>query len=243
MPNNIKVKLSSGNLIITKPARIQISMFNPYCTGKYLFALTKWLKNEGVGEIEYQVSDTLQRYNFIWRNRVNLKVARNQSLQAGEQWLTQNSPTTQFCQKVFNKFSVTRWDFWIQQKEFIEKRNFFYRLCENDSGFQAAIDEEIETYFNKLKRSLNPSRKKLSKDFLLEEIAVSEISTKYFPANEIYPGPRFRPEQYLVENNIVADHKIYIKEMAFIHVDFEDNDNAGHHFSNRPHGSKQNAGT
>lgn len=239
MPNDIEVHISSGKIINTMPARIQISMFNPCCTGKYLFALTKWLKNNGITEVEFQISDTLQRHNFLWRKQVGLEKATKLSLFAGDQWIDQNIPTAQFCGKTFNKFNTNRWNFWLQQKDFIKKRNFFYQLSEDDLGFQAAIDEEIELYFKKLGRSLNPSRRKHSKDFLIEEIAVSEISAQYFPANEIYPGPRFIPDQYLLEHDI-SKYKIHIKDMNFIHVEFKDNGKADHHFSNRMHGSEQN---
>jgi hypothetical protein len=90
-----------------------------------------------------------------------------------------------------------------------------------DAGFRKSIDEEIESDFHKSGRSLSDERKKLSTEFLIEEIAVSEISAKYYPANEIYPGPRFIPEQYLVDADIGL-RDLHIKNMRFVHVDIID---------------------
>jgi hypothetical protein len=217
MFNDLQVNLVSGELDLSKAARVQISMFNPYCTGKYLFALSSWVRSKGFESIEYQVSDTLQRHNFIWRDRLDYEKSIARSIQVGEQWIAQNSSVIQLCFQAFDKVSVSRWDFWINHKDFEEKNKFFHNLYTKDEGFRKVIDAEIENYFEKAGRTLLPDRKKLSKNFLIEEIAVSEISAEYFPANEIYPGPRFEPEQFLVKSDISG---IAIKDMNFIHVSF-----------------------
>jgi len=221
MFNDITVQLISGELDIEKPARVQISMFNPFCTGKHLTALSDWINQQGFPAIEYQLSDTLQRHNFMWRDQLSPGRARARAIHSGEQWLSQNFPVIQLCFQNFEKVSISRWDFWIQHKEFPEMRTFFKELSVSNAGFRDALDEEIESYFNKSKRSLNEERKKLSLEFLIEEIAVSEISAKFYPANEIYPGPRFLPEQYLVENEIES-RDLYMKKMPFVHVDIID---------------------
>lgn len=217
MFNDLRVNLISGSIDLAKPARVQISMFNPYCTGKYLLAISSWVSEQGFKAIEYQVSDTLQRHNLMWRDHLTWEQSRAKSIQTGEKWLFQNSSAIQLCYQMFDSVSISRWNFWIRHNDFAQEKKFFTDLFQTDSGFMAAVDSEIESYFVKSGRTLTEERKKLSRDFLIEEIAVSEISAKYFPANEIYPGPRFGPDQYLVEADIPG---IAMKELKFIHLGF-----------------------
>ena len=80
MVNNLEVNIVSGSLDMTKPARIQVSMFNSHCAGKYLFALSNWVKNNGIQTIEFQISDTLQRHNFTWKYGLDPAQSREKSV-------------------------------------------------------------------------------------------------------------------------------------------------------------------
>jgi hypothetical protein len=219
MFSTLHVELVSGELDVELPARVQVSMFNPYCSGKYLFALSSWLRSCGFSTIEYQISDTLQRHNFAWREHLGPEQSLARSIQSGEKWLTQNASVIQLCFQAFDKVSVSRWDYWINHDKFCAKRDMLRDLYGQDSGFRMAVDSEIESYFKSIARTLTPDRKNLSAEFLIEEIAVSDLSAECFPANEIYPGPRIAPEQYLVESDIP---NLALRDLRFIHVRFVD---------------------
>ena len=219
MLNDLSVELAEGKIDLSLPARIQVSMHNPFCTGKYLFALSEWVRRQGFTSIDYQVSDTLQRHNYIWRDSLQIENARAQAIETGERWLTQNSAVIQLCYQAYDRVSVSRWDFWIRHPEFRGEEEFFWRLFKSDDGFRNAIDQEVEKYFSKAGRTLNKQRRELSRKFLIEETAVSEVSSKHYPANEIYPGPRFGPEQYLIAQGIDG---VSMKEESFIHLQFVD---------------------
>ncbi len=215
---DLQVQLKSGEIDPKLPARLQISMFNSYCSGEYLYALCHWLKNQGLTSVEFQVADTLQKHNISWRNKCSTDQALSDAYKTGNDWFSVNAASFKYCYENFSFFCISRWEDWMKHTGFSEAKESLQKLLETDNGFRDAINQEIELYFEKTGRSLSKERRKISQNFLIEEMAVSEISARYWPANEIYPGPRFIPEIYLEESKIGKN--FFLTNASFIHVDY-----------------------
>lgn len=208
----------SGTLDPTLPTRVQVSMFNRNCSEEFLEAILNWLSSEGVTDIELQVSDTLQRHNYRWQRRKNKTRCHQMAIDAGHIWLKKNQNVIQDCLHKFVKVSITKWDFWLNDPDHSAIENGLRNLLITDDGFSRAVDDEIEKYFLYLERSVKPERKKKCLDYLMEEIAVSEVSARAYLTNEIYPGPRFIPEEYL---QLRYPNYYSLSGMNFVHVDFD----------------------
>ena len=214
----LEVKQQSGKLDLSLPTRLQISMFNPNCSGQALTAIVIWLAQQRVSELEFQVSDTLQRHNFEWRKSVKHQVAATLAHNAGEEWLNRNRNAITLSTTLFEKVSIVRWNFWIERKDHKLIEEEFRSLSGTDPEFAKSLEAEVSKYFLKSKRTDQKERREKSLDFLLEEIAVSELSARDYLTNEIYPGQRFLPEEYLISR---YGQKYSLSKQNFIHLDFE----------------------
>jgi len=212
------VKHVSGVLDPNRLTRIQVSMFNRHCTGTYLTAMVNWLQCTQVAEVEFQVSDTLQRHNFRWKRQKDEVRCQRMASEAGDQWLHENGQTISLSTRIFDKVCITRWEYWLAHPEHRQVEHELRRLMKTDDEFSDAIEREIDQYFLTLKRRCTPERRRAAVDFLLEEIAVSEVSARDGLSNEIYPGPRFIPEVHMQKK---YPDRFAVSRANFIHVEFE----------------------
>jgi tRNA-dependent cyclodipeptide synthase len=179
------------------PARVQISLANRRCSGKELGRLFEWLAAENITRVEVQLSDSLHRHNLLWSECTDLDSAHAAALKLGDAWLHENRQILGCAEAFFNNFRVTRWDRWINDSNFGTCLKKIESIYETDEIFQVLIENEIVDYFERRKRSLSSRRKELSVMYFIEEIAVTDLSNELELANEVYPGPRFEPEEYL----------------------------------------------
>ena len=106
--------------------------------------------------------------------------------------------------RLANKFCVWRWDALITHPAFKLLRAGLARLANEDEKFLAILKEEANNYFRRVGRTPSPERERSSIQYLIEEVAVSELCARHFPANEIYPGPRLPAETYLAAHPNLA---------------------------------------
>lgn len=221
MINKFKVEKVSGEIDYSLPVRFQISMFSQHCTGKYLYAMLNWVGNQNIENIELQISDTLQKYNLIWRKKIEPIDAKAMADQVGIHWLQDNRNAIWSALENFDKVSVSHWENFTRHAKFKDTVLKFQDLYDNDIGFRGAVVDEVNGYFIRINRSATKARKELSTQYLIEELAVSEITSRYMPANEIYPGPRHKAEIYLCNSGIL-EHDFFLRDMSFIQLNIID---------------------
>ncbi len=180
-------------------ARIEVSIGNKQCTGENFLHLCDSVIEAGYKRIEIQLSDTLHRHNLEWKLRLNSKNALQESRKLGDEWLASNAKTLTILFTRADSFSVTRWDYWIMHPKFERSKKVIEGFYKEDSVFRNLIDLEIFAYFRKLGRYPKADRIKNSIIYFIEEIAVTEFSNRLQIADEIYPGTRFEPEEYLAK--------------------------------------------
>ena len=159
-----------------------------------------WLTSRGVSSVEFQLADTLQRYNQMWRYNLDEDRANRRSRSLGDKWLVTNSSTIRYAMSVFDHVTVSRWDYWLNQPEVSNIVRNLTRLTTNDVRLKSALSADIERYLQSRKTRVDSNRVTLSRAFLIEEMAVSAVSVLIEPANEIYPGERQKAELYLVQD-------------------------------------------
>lgn len=182
------------------PTRIQISLYNKRCSGPFLFELVNILAQKSVTHIQVQLADTLQVHNIMWRKNIAFGKAIEIASDEGLSWIRRNRKSLSFCEQNFERFTLSRWSYWTSRDRFEERRMYYTNLRETSVEFSDAVDREIQRYFDKVDYSLSQERLACSRQFLIEEIAISDLSQAANPANEVYPGPRLVPEKLLAED-------------------------------------------
>lgn len=206
------MKLVSGNYAKNLPVRFQISIFNSDCSGRFLKGMVNWFLERNTTVIEFQVADTLYRHNLIWQNGISPVDAESESRQLGHRWLHDNEETLQLCKRRCKSVQVKFWDHWITHTDFSTHHNLIKNLIKTDVCFENLVDAEIDSYFKRIRRNATAERRRHARDFLVEEISVTELGSTQYLTNEVYPGPMLEPEAYLVSN--------YMKELAMHKLHF-----------------------
>jgi hypothetical protein len=194
-------------------------MHNAYCSGEYLYAIVEKLQWEGANSIEFQVADTLQCHNLLWQSKSCPEKAIERSLRTGEEWLVKNFFVLQSSYNFFQSVRVTRWNFWIKQSHFSDIHRSMMLLYDADSEFAECVIADAKDYLIRTGRSVSDDRLNHCVSFLLEEISVTELSARNSPANEVYPGPRPRAEDYLILKK-AKDLDLRMNNIPYIEVVF-----------------------
>jgi hypothetical protein len=148
-------------------ARLQISVGGERHEGEKFEATIEWVRHRFDKAIVC-VNDTLQRFNFM-NDGHDECAAYKKSLRAGDAWLARHETTLSRLPGL----EVYRWDDW-KGDDFIARHEQVLDLYRRDRGFQEAIADGIKN--------------SLSKDYLLEEIAVFSLMHEQCKAVDIYPG-------------------------------------------------------
>lgn len=189
-------------------------MFKKECTGPGLKALViPFMNRESV--IEFQIADTLYRHNLIWQEGVTYEAAYAKSFKLGDNWLSDNDDVIRSCSSSCKNTSVIRWNHWIDSDKFPGILEIIKGYATHDKHFAALLENEVANYFHKVNRRLTPDRKMHALGFLLEEIAVTEQAARNYLTNEIYPGPRLLPEEYLVK---IYPNDLIMSQLYFINI-------------------------
>jgi hypothetical protein len=182
--------------------RLQISMRHKGSSGESFTSAAHWVRDQGIRRLELQVSDTLYRHNLGWKDDVDPEEAAVRARALGDVWLEDNRPTIYWCQAHFDELRLTRWDYWRTHQHFATSMKLVTSLVHRDPSFERAINLDVHLYFDRLGRSLNADRAASAREFLLEEIAVSNLSARWEPANEVYVGQQIQSADYVIRKKI-----------------------------------------
>lgn len=213
----LDIRVVHGVLDATCQARVRISLYSSRTSGACLDRLCTWLRDQGISDLELQVSDTLQRHNLIWRKKAGPGRAEALSKTKGDLWIRRNKQTIGFCAKAFNRFVISRWEYWLDHRGYPEALDFVKSLMDTDAAFREAVEKEASAYFLRVGHSLTLDRLELSKNFILEELAVSIVTSTFDPRMEIYPGSVMRPERHIATK---YPDKIRDFDRGFVSVQF-----------------------
>ena len=165
------------------------------------------------------VCDTLQKYNLIAQQGLNLKEAEETSRSFGDHWIGKNK-------SIFHTLSIpyeiVRWDRWLLGPSYQEKMAYIESFYEKDEGFRNAILQTVSEYILRLER--RESEEILNKEkliehsirYLKEEAPVMLMQAEYGYNFEFYIKKRNEALRYLYESVIAKNYHavmipVYIK--------------------------------
>lgn len=173
-------------------AMLTISVGQPNHEGTKFEATLK-LVNKNFSRCVFLVADSLQRYTIsILKQNHNLESLRHIANIEGNRWIER---THALCDKVLTiPYEVSRWDYWLQHKDF---RRYYEKVCflyNNDAEYKCVVENTIEMYLSRLQKrgqSRNSRwERELSLNYMLEESAVVNLLIDMKCQFEIYPSLR-----------------------------------------------------
>lgn len=172
-------------------ARLQISVGQEYHEGDKLRALTNWCRAR-FNKVVFCVNDSLQHYNLMFEKSLEEDAALSEALSMGDEWLRRNMPVIKGVENV----KIVRWDEWKARPAYPKGFLQVEWLYTNNMEFKAEIDRNIDAIWKRrtsLEPHLYPAHKfsdffKLSKRYLLEEMAAFSLMYETETAIDIYPG-------------------------------------------------------
>ena len=150
-----------------RTARLQVSVGGPRHEGDKFRATIEWIRHRFDKSI-FCVNDTLQRFNYM-NNGISENEAYDLSLQAGNEWLSRHA------EEIYSlpNAEIYRWEDW-KGPNFIRQHKAVLDLYSHNQRFRDAIADGVKN--------------KLSKNYLLEEVAVFSCMYQTHDAVDIYPG-------------------------------------------------------
>ncbi len=218
----VKVKNGRGwNVYST--ARLQISVGQQYHEGEKLKATVEWAKHR-FDKVIICVNDTLQRYNFIYKDNLSEKEAFNISEVAGREWIERNINII----RTLPKYELYRWEDWRNREDFSAQYQDITELYHSSIDVRSLIQEDVLQFWKRRQLDGTASNinfdvfKKNSIQYLLEETAAFFLMFKKEQAVDVYPGSVLLPcvlgQKYLMEE------RSHLGERAFTRIDFSKND-------------------
>lgn len=213
----IKVK-RGDNWKAHDACRLHISVGQPYHEGAKFEATIDWARNR-FKKVIVCVNDALQLGNLMFENGVDRSTAYVKAIKAGDQWIERNAD-------VLAGTNVRRWESWKTWPDFFNAMESIVTTYDKNEEFRAAINTTALSFWEKRERlnaAYTPDKKSeflsLSKDYLLEEVAVICRMIDQQRAIDIYPGTML-PVFDLMKNNPVPYAPDALSKRDFARIDF-----------------------
>lgn len=172
-------------------ARLQISVGQEYHEGDKMVATLDWLRARfSVSQI--CVNDTLQRFNLMFEENLDLPEALRVSRERGQLWAQKYGAES----RKHESSEMVHWDFWLDQADYTLTRGMINDLYHDHEEFKNLISRNIEDIWAR-RRVKKPEIYTddryheffdLSCEYLLEEISVFSMMFENKLAIDIYPG-------------------------------------------------------
>lgn len=184
-------------------ARFHISVGQEYHEGEKFKATMQWAKHR-FDKVIICVNDTLQRYNYVYKEGVSDSEAMMMAENAGREWLERNLPTI----RALPSCEIIRWNSWLDHSDFSSERSFVQDLYDADENVRTLISTDVMTFWKRRKVREDGETyadfekfKAASTAYLLEETAAFFMMFKRDVAVDVYPGSVLLPcvlaEKYL----------------------------------------------
>lgn len=201
MSSKYKIRITQNELNGYAKARLQISVGQPYHEDNKFLATALWVA-ENFSNVSINLCDTLQRHNLIYHGYSPFQ-AYDKALSDGKEWLQRNGEAL----IAIPNLKITHWEDWKKGSGWNTALQDTKSLHETDRTFFDLVEKSAEEFWRRRqgKDGYPEERKadffKASRDYILEEIAVSMLMSEKDIA-EIYPGTFPLPLYYLRDNGI-----------------------------------------
>lgn len=175
---------------------LDISLGNRYQQGEYLENIVSWVNNRKFARCLVSLGDTLHRHN-LRQSHPDMDSARRACLEKGDAWI---ESARSALGKLEMPFEIMRSDMWLAHPDFWKVHEALRGLVNSDSGFKAAIFEDIEAFVARQKALPRTVAEANSMAYLLEECAADILLGRQEPVVHLYPGAWHRCYFYLMEN-------------------------------------------
>lgn len=198
------VKVKNGRRWdVYSTARFHISVGQEYHEGEKFKATMQWAKHR-FDKVIICVNDTLQRYNYVYKEGISNDDAMSKSENAGREWLERNLSAI----RSIPSYEIIRWNNWLNHPDYSSESNFVHDLYHSDENVRSLIANDVMTFWKR--RQIREGAetyaeferfKAASTAYLLEETAAFFLMFKRDVAVDVYPGSVLLPcvlaEQYL----------------------------------------------
>lgn len=164
-----------------KSCHVGISLNNPNFSEENFGAVIDWLNQQNFQHCFFDLSDTLYRYNLVQTRGYTFEKAAAASREMGDAWLARNEEN---LARLKVPHHLTRWDAWLEHKDFPKHLAKFTRLFQGSLEFRHAVLTDIYNFRNRKQELLSP----YDVGYLLEELSVLALYFKNYPCLKIYPG-------------------------------------------------------
>ena len=175
-------------------ARLQISVGQAYHEGDKLRAQAEWIRHRFRRAVVC-VNDGLQRHNLMFASMTEPQ-AMIRCVDEGGKWIARNREAL----KVLPNAEVYQWHHWTRAPGFEAEHRRVQSLYANDPAFRAAVDEEVEKFWQRQPKEDGlcasyrfDAFKFHSVNYLLEETAAFFLMFEKDRAVDIYPGSTLLP--------------------------------------------------
>lgn len=174
------------------------------------------------------VGDTLQRHNYQLNGKTSDEAAFSMAEKAGDEWLKRNN---EVLKKLIIPYHITRWNDWLNSKEYTNAFLETSALFKTDSAFKEAIQCSVKAFSSRFtkrheefgfKEEIIPKvLEQACQAYLLEECA---IIMKLWPINKdnhcefiLYPGKMTKAlayayDKFVQKKELFKWNKFAIKE-------------------------------
>ncbi|MFA5593271.1 MAG: tRNA-dependent cyclodipeptide synthase [Micavibrio sp.] len=213
------IKIKSGDDWKAHDAcRLHISVGQQYHEGAKFQATTDWARNR-FKTVIVCVNDALQLGNMMFERGIDRSEAYVRSIKAGDEWIERNASALQGVE-------VRRWESWKTWPDFFKAMEGVVATYEQNKDFAGAIDRTASNFWERRERlnlAYTPDKKgeflRLSRDYLLEEVAVICRMIDQKRAIDIYPGTML-PVFDIMKGNPLPYAPASLSQRDFARIDF-----------------------
>lgn len=207
-------------------ARFHISVGQSYHESEKFQATMQWAKHR-FDHVIICVNDTLQRYNYTYKESISDVDAMLKAENAGREWIERNLHTI----RSLPSHEIIRWNNWLNHQDFPSQNQFVQDLYLSDENVRSLIAADVMNFWKR--RNVREGAetysdfekfRAASTAYLLEETAAFFLMFKRDVAVDIYPGSVLLPcvlaEKYLgISNRDLGNG-------SFTRIDFSRRDTA-----------------
>jgi tRNA-dependent cyclodipeptide synthase len=213
------VKVKSGDDWKAHAAcRLHISVGQPYHEGDKLSAAMDWARAR-FPRVIVCVNDTLQGFTIAFEKGIPRPLAYVEGLYTGDDWETRNGAVLQGA-------DIRRWESWKTWPDYPRAFAQIVALYQSDDAFRAGLDGTIDRFWSRREGkhpAYTPDRRAefhaVSRDYLLEEVAVICRMIERDRAIDIYPGTMLQVFD-LMKGRTLANAPDGLTRRDFARIDF-----------------------
>ncbi|MDD3029901.1 MAG: tRNA-dependent cyclodipeptide synthase [Alphaproteobacteria bacterium] len=165
--------------------------------------------------IRIDVTDALYRYNFMAKG-LSAHNALTQANALGALWLAKHQATIDAAPV---RPRIVRWAEWYAHPDFQETLDAFKDSYKHDEIFRTAVEKDIDHFYGRKNNCGQQAGWEYSKDYLIEEVAVSTLQARELASVKIYPGDDLECLR-VVRQRLVKDAPCGLEHEQFAKVKF-----------------------